>query len=365
MFQGPQSDQTETNYSPDTPLVIPGPCLETEEGEAKEREHRRQYEGLTLEFVQRQTTAQENQAKWNGIVGRLTSALVIVSVCGAWVSWLQFRAARDSAIAGTAASQAAIEQIRVSQDAALTARETLIDAQRARAAADLMHIREVARAEKQVAEAAAQSRIELNTTIEQNRLEQRAWVGLGGFGTSPDPGAFPSGSLARGKLIKAAFILNTGKTPARQVTVVYGLYERSGLYVPSHDDGAWMERIIEAKCLGRLDGVLAIVNRPHEPSDLHEFLHDGTLVPPGQKDLGELPERMDLGVLVPNVPFSLNLRGGMLVNGKMTIVVYGRVTYSLAFEDQHTGTKNTLFCAYTQDFNKLPFSACPTHNDMD
>ena len=70
-----------------------------------------------MNLQSKQTVAQELQARTNRVIANLTKALVVASLLGIVVSYLQFRAAKESADAALSASEAAIQQVQIAQDA--------------------------------------------------------------------------------------------------------------------------------------------------------------------------------------------------------------------------------------------------------
>jgi len=97
----------------DVPLVNDTGLIPTAdeiaERQRAEQEHREQdNRQLLLDLQTRQTAAQALQASSNVTIARLTGALVIVSLIGGFVSFLQFQATNQSAKAAQSAAGAAV-----------------------------------------------------------------------------------------------------------------------------------------------------------------------------------------------------------------------------------------------------------------
>jgi hypothetical protein len=112
-----KGDETNREYEPELPIIIPGHKDAKDRQEAEDKNRRENNEQLLINLQLRQTSAQEVQARTNKTIAHLTGALIFVSLCGILVGWYQFQAAKDSSNAALAASIAAMQQTRLLQDA--------------------------------------------------------------------------------------------------------------------------------------------------------------------------------------------------------------------------------------------------------
>jgi hypothetical protein len=117
-----QDDYGENNreYDPELAFAINDPKEAERKRVEQEEERRKKYETLTIELQTRQTNAQELQARSNTAITFLTAALIVISIAGAFVNWLQFQTAKDSTKAALAATY-------LSCLSAQTAQATLIE----------------------------------------------------------------------------------------------------------------------------------------------------------------------------------------------------------------------------------------------
>ena len=222
----------------------------------------------------------------------------------------------------------------------------------------------------------ASSQTSLQATIDNFHQEQRAWVGLTPLKSTIDPRVDPKmfidGSGAPVKPLQEAYgIINTGKTPARYVRVIFSVDSRPTGYVPDLAEADWMDRLIEAKIKGRLEDQvvrgyhvpLTIDGRndPDHPANLAGYLFDSTLVPPGTKFFNQDIGEFSLGSLAPGIFFPAPLGGTSVILNPGVIIVFGEVYYRDIFSAADRVTK---FCTYSAASKIGNVGACPVHNDM-
>jgi hypothetical protein len=225
----------------------------------------------------------------------------------------------------------------------------------------------------------AESTAALNATIENFQQEQRAWVALD---TREVGGVFPHQVFA--------ILKNTGRTPARKVQAISGLFMVRGEKIPNDAYAVWMDQIIEQVRNGKWAGgtVLRTVRQPSDQwrertkglseaqraEELKKFRRsmdaqdmDGKEVLPvelfGENQIADAPSIEPIGVISPQSTYQLNVRVGPSFGAgeAITVVVYGKIQY----EDLvGRPTRATVFCRYAIHANAIDWKSCPVYNDM-
>jgi hypothetical protein len=202
------------------------------------------------------------------------------------------------------------------------------------------------------------------------RQDQRAWVGVTGFDPSLEPRHGTLVALGGGLSVDMSdrtpattvrvLIANTGKSPARHVTATVGFFWAPNIYTPTDADGAWIERIISAKQLGRFKGVTQIAISPSKSSTLP---YDPNLVPSPDIDASYLPSDVYIGALASGIPYRFSIPEQFTIS-RATLVIYGQIEYTnRPISDQ---TLYTKFCYLATDLSRSnSFSVCPIYNDME
>lgn len=170
-------------------------------------------------------------------------------------------------------------------------------------------------------ETAHQAKVALDTTIENARLEQRAWIGI----TSMYSNDYSQGNkiFIEGKMSRiGVFVINSGKTPARNFRgFAYSQYLKAG-------------------------------EKPVLPKKESQRVLQGSS--------GVVQPNMSLAIgtqtdITPNKAYIDNL-----TSGKSVFFVLGVVTYDDVFGRHHF----TKFCNFLSP-DLIAFSACPTGNETD
>jgi hypothetical protein len=236
--------------------------------------------------------AQSVQANSSRVIAWLTAALVFISVISGFVSFLQFRAAKDSANAALAASITAMQQLRIAEDAN---RLTMINTNLGE----------------------RQSRAALSASIDQNRWDQRAWVGV----VDVIPPWLENGKRVYIKVAETGDIVlvisNSGRTPARKMKIN-----------------------------------AATAEGPKGKTFRAEYRDDGIDV-------------SSLSTLFPAAQFNVRLstKGAipyysLIKSGDYVFYIFGEITYDDVFNRRHS----TTFCFFTNaDVDAA--NACDTYND--
>jgi hypothetical protein len=251
--------------------------------EVRKRERRADEDHELLLSLQReQTTAQTTQANFTKVIAALTFV-------GFFVSTLQFCAAKRSADASERASKAA-------EDAVAVGRGQLIASLNASDSSD-------AQSRDAMENSNAQSLSALNASREALRLDQRAWVGFSGITEQ-----------LRSDISREAgsAMTNTGKTPARNVEAVLGLFSRMGRYSPPSTDEKWMKSFIAwAESIDRQGNITVTNFLPLPPTtkdpDGNDFAlkYDPALAPAVIVGKSITAFKTSIGVLAPNTSKSL------------------------------------------------------------
>jgi hypothetical protein len=143
-----------------------------------------------------------------------------------------------------------------------------------------------------------QSRKSLQAAIDNFHQEQRAWVGFSGFNVQPDP--VNNMPLVKGHpemhmSVSVAALLNSGRTPARNVRAVVGLGFKDPFHVLNASDEVWMNTIIQG-----------IGNRRTTPDPQSGYFSQGNLKSKYQvtsPNLGQVTiESIVLGVIPQTLP---------------------------------------------------------------
>ena len=201
-----------TESASDSPLIHPSGLIKTREEieiskRAEKDSQETHYRELLLKSETRQAEAQHIQARASRAIVGLTCALLIVSLVGGFVSYLQFKAADKSANAAKDAAMAAQDTVK---EARVTREESVKEAQRTR---ELSIAEGKAADERNMAAMEAsnqQSRAALDASIEASRNDQRAWLGIVDLRLEKEP-------IANEDMKITFTIQNTGKTPAVNV----------------------------------------------------------------------------------------------------------------------------------------------------
>ena len=228
-----------------------------------------------------------------------------------------------------------------------------------------------AAATKRASDTAAQT---LNESIKESNLDQRAWVGLSYADSIIS--VQKNGEITFGALkISIPTVRNTGTTPAKRASAIFEFWKMDGRVDATDIDAAvsdpkWMKRVLDREDSGLL-GPHQIRNMsdPDVVKDQdHRQIHDTTLFPRQAHEGAILdpPEKRALGVLSPDIPYTLDIGGYTMLGGDAekafgAFVIFGRIKYWDIWEKPHT----TTFCTYTSDANRMAFRACPAFNDMD
>jgi hypothetical protein len=215
---------------------------------------------------------------------------------------------------------------------------------------------------KAAKDAVAQAQKSLQGTVDNFHQEQRPWVGL-----SPTRIA-PTGVISYSNDI---YVINTGKTPALNVSALQGSYFYATGYVPNERDAIWMEKILRLTREHHFGDKIRIewFGQP----DKFDFI-DPSLRPPGptpSMGVVDVPGTHSLGVLTPAIPYVMPLPGGQAIGA--TEIVFGQITYQAVGSSK---IHETTFCIYytTQPFHfqggvvgprETPTPiACPVFNNM-
>jgi hypothetical protein len=187
-------------------------------------------------------------------------------------------------------------------------------------------------------------------------LEERPWVGL-----TPLVIARKMGSDGLPSDNAEAQVVNSGRSPSVNVSVVSGMYVHKGKYTPDTLDQQYITRIVDLKRAGKLHGHVS----PSGDGMYFEILptNDPHLLPPGdmERPILLIPELSSLGTLPPSIPYPIPLPGKWIV-GDATVIVYGQIEYA----DTIRGSKHTTrFCEYRPDPTVAKLVACPVYNGMD
>lgn len=155
-----------------------------------------------------------------------------------------------------------------------------------------------------------------------------------------------------------ATIVNSGKTPAREVIALFGLRFQDPSYVLQKGDADWMNHTFDQIESGLIkpdqqSGTFAQGNLKLRYPVKPPHMHDETI------------EKISLGVLPPGIPKKFIHPDNWLVYSTSPsdvpdVVVYGRITYSDVFGNKRV----TSFCGYRSNSSGTDFSVCPVFNDM-
>ncbi|MGA8620132.1 MAG: hypothetical protein WB660_16620 [Candidatus Sulfotelmatobacter sp.] len=203
-------------------------------------------------------------------------------------------------------------------------------------------------------------------SITAMKLDERAWVGLSYPEIKPmQPDAIKLNGQT-GSDLSIPIFKNTGRTPARNVSVVFGnVWTRDNPVDLFIKDDKWMKKILDKTKSGFLKGITSIENRPGGREG--QLLEDPSFFPPHSSiNSGlQIPEIRPIGALPPDIPFSLPI--AYMFNNPTTpalgsFILYGRVTYDDIWGEPH----ETVFCTLNRHISmKGIFEACPTFNDME
>ena len=261
----------------DTPILIPDAKEKARRQEAEEHQRRKDNDDLLLKLHSQQANAQTLQASSNIVIAGLTVGLVIASLSGLFVSYLQFNVARDAINVASRQASAAERANDIAEENSSFSR--------------------------------TQTKTLLDASIEQTRLDQRAWVG------PIETIVPPIGSTDH----YGVLIVNTGKTPARKVFA-----RISTKYIPTRSTftATYIRNV-------------------------------------GQPSISVLQPNMRLQVMSLAYPQLINAREQAgIVSGDSTLYMYGIITY----EDIFKKTRKTTFCLrMTRQMNR--FEGCDTYND--
>lgn len=144
-----------------------------------------------------------------------------------------------------------------------------------------------------------------------------------------------------------AFLLNTGRTPARKVWVIAGIGFMNPNHVLDQSDEMWIGRQISLIENGIMPPKSIWMGRPS--FDIY------------YPTLGNVTiKKVDTGALPPGIPFQFKPVDNFL-GGPFDVVVFGKITYRTVDKAVHT----TKFCSYRSDKRDSILTVCPIYNDME
>ncbi len=204
-----------------------------------------------------------------------------------------------------------------------------------------------------------QSSKAFQSTVDNFRQEQRAWVGFSGFTVQPDPNnagvVASAGHPPMGMNLAVAAILNSGKTPARNVRAVVGLGFKEPSHLLTRSDESWMTSALQNIEAGMVS-----------PDPRSATFAQGNLksqYPINSPTMGRFTvESVALGVIAPNiaVPFAHPTNWIAVGVHPEDVVIFGLVTYL----DVVNITRTTKFCSYRAQVGETTLRVCPIYNDM-
>lgn len=198
---------------------------------------------------------------------------------------------------------------------------------------------------------------------QQMRIDQQGWVALDNL--------YPEVSTEHGTQVYGV-LKNTGKSPARNIECIIGLFFKHGPEPPTIVDGKWMEMISNKVAIGAVPSEAALEQPTQsDRADLRWMEHlaetgritDPTLFPRDSAlSIVSAPARMRIGVLAPQGTFPLKLPvgGNWSMPGTFVVIAYGTALYT----DTFGGAHNTRFCRFLRLARDTQFSPCTVNNDM-
>jgi hypothetical protein len=214
-------------------------------------------------------------------------------------------------------------------------------------------------------------------SIEQFRLDQRAWVSFSGIKEGFAEQAESSGSE----------MTNTGKTPARDITVTTDVFIRKGTITLSNKEAALMEKILTQSPIwnentqidqqltddrhlvesqptpsGPLSPPQASLRYTYAPSFAPHLIVGVAIMAPFRFRVGVLSpnDRYPIRVLSLSSAYKTDGSKDSAFDSERSIVVFGRIVYTDIFSKQRI----TSFCSMRQDGIGNRFAPCPVYNDM-
>jgi hypothetical protein len=188
------------------------------------------------------------------------------------------------------------------------------------------------------------------------RLDERPWLGVSQLEINHS---------ANGALEQQGSASNSGKTPARKVQAVMGVYTEENLYTPGDKDFTFIDYVVKKVWNNEIKApdYLADAFSRRDPS------YHGIL-PPQNTFRSQIfaPHLKTLGVIPPgNTPYKLPLPH--LVNAGIitTFIFYGEIKY---FDSVSIKQHSTQFCYYQhpeslRDSQVIKSYLCDKFNDMD
>lgn len=193
-----------------------------------------------------------------------------------------------------------------------------------------------------------QSKAALDATIDNFRQEQRAWVGFTGFSVQGD-------QINVGMNVATAALLNSGRTPAREVIAVVGFSFKKPSHILDKNDEDWISSAVDSIESGR--------TQPNPQSIKFSQGNMKASYSLSYPPLGNIDfEKISLGVIPPNVPVGYQHPTNWFVIGNPPdeVIVFGRVTYT----DISKKRRFTSFCSYRAQIRDTNLRVCPIFNDM-
>jgi hypothetical protein len=201
----------------------------------------------------------------------------------------------------------------------------------------------------------------LNATVDNFRLDQRAWLEIRlSTPRDGDTAGLKTGDSAPLSDERIhSLITNSGKTPAKDIVAVIATWTRFGDFPPEEAEARWFEKIIALRKEHKLDFL-----RPGQ--GLANIARDApaSLWPPGRnyRDQVGIPELDNVGVIAPgDSGYELPELGSLAT---ILSIVYGEITYKDIYHKTHT----TRFCfmRHPSILRLRPkYEACDVFNNID
>ena len=200
-----------------------------------------------------------------------------------------------------------------------------------------------------------QSQQSLKATIENFHLEQRAWVGFSGFVVQPDtlnPNAMKIGNTPISMNVAVSYIVNSGRTPARDTEGIAGLAFVDSAHIMDKEDERWMQQVVND-----------IRDKKIEPNSFilehaHAVQYDAS-----SPSFGNISFKVfSLGSIPTGIPVKFTHPTNWLTfDPQKLVVVFGELTY---FDIYSRRPRTTSFCAYRPKTIQSELTACPIFNEM-
>ena len=272
----------------------------TKRQQTKQRRWFRFVEKVKRDIKERHTPKEKESAADRAarLTANATRAIAWLTLFIAVIAGLQLYELFEGGADTTAIAKAAKQQARSARQIAKASRRNATAAEGFATSAGLINggINDAVSklgAQSKAIEAARRSSIDssskaLQATIDNFHQEQRAWVGITQLNSIVDKSVNPEQVLdAKGRgtpAIQEMFgVTNTGRVPAQDVRLESCLYRREKNYVPGILDAQWMQRIIDARVNGTLQGVSFIDGRAQQPSTILSTKFSWVLTPLKQR----------------------------------------------------------------------------------